>query len=127
MVCFLELSVLTPEWKRLFFDYPETGTVVCLGLHIEEVLAEKLRALSSRNRAKDLYDVWYLLNKDIEIDFELFKKKMNVIEEEPKIDITVTDQTWKKDLEILVEHPPEFQDVYNYVDRAIKNGFSGKK
>jgi predicted nucleotidyltransferase component of viral defense system len=108
---------LSPEWTRLFFDYPEMGAVTCLGMKLEETMAEKLRALATRSQARDLYDVWFLLNKDVEPDIDLFERKMSVVGEDAVVRITVTEDDWNRDLAVFVEHPPTFADT---LDRVVE-------
>ena len=43
----------------------------------KEILAEKIRALITRNYARDLFDLWFLLNKKAEIDLKLINKKLS--------------------------------------------------
>lgn len=106
---------MDPEWTRLFFEYPEIRVVNALGLQKEELLAEKLRALSTREKARDLYDCWYLINQGAEPDPELFKQKMEVVGAEDKVEISVTEESWKNDLQIFLENPPEFKKVKDQV------------
>lgn len=121
----LELSkrndiIYTPEWTRLFFPYPELRVLSVLGLRKEEVLAEKLRALSMRQKARDLYDVWFLLNQDVQIDAPLYKKKMKVVSQPPVLLLALTEKEWKRDLTTLLEHPPSFEQVKTEVIAALK-------
>lgn len=107
--------VLEPEWTRLFFEYPEIRVVNALGLQKKELLAEKLRALSMREKARDLYDCWYLINQGVEPDSGLLKQKMEVVGAENKVEISITEKSWKNDLEIFLENPPEFEKVRDQV------------
>jgi len=117
--------LLDPEWTRLFFDYPEISVVNALGLQKKELLAEKLRALSTRNKARDLYDCWYLVNQGAEPDIELFKKKMDVVNTEHELKVSVTEEAWKDDLNIFLENPPDFGKVRHQLVDALENsGFS---
>lgn len=105
-------DVLTePEWIRLFFEYPEIRVVNALGLSREELLAEKLRALATRDKARDLYDCWYLINQGIEPRNELFKQKMEVVGEGAVLNISVTEEKWENDLNIFLENPPALDTV----------------
>ena len=45
-------------------------------LKAEEILAEKIRAILSRVRGRDVFDLWFLLSKQIAIDWSLANKKM---------------------------------------------------
>ncbi len=112
---------LDPEWTRLFFIYPETRVVNVLGLRKEEILAEKLRALSTRCKGRDLYDVWFLLKQKVKTDIKLFERKMKIIEQDPNIDINISEKGWKVDLSVLLLNPPEFNMVMDYVIKTLKD------
>lgn len=112
--------VLEPEWIRLFFQYPECRAFACLGMKKEEALAEKLRALSTRDRPRDLYDIWFLLNQNTKIKKDIFEKKMHAIGKNPVVKITTTEQTWKEDLKVLLRHPPKYNKVLQKVKNKLK-------
>ncbi len=57
--------------RTLFSDVP---TFVLVILDEKEILAEKIRAIAQRKQARDLYDLWILLGKSVEIDRPLIKK-----------------------------------------------------
>jgi len=42
----------------------------------KEILAEKIRSLMMRGKGRDLYDIWFLLQKKIDIDESLVKIKL---------------------------------------------------
>lgn len=103
--------LLDPEWTRLFFEYPEIRVVNALGLSKKELLAEKLRALTSRDKPRDLYDCWFLIQQGVEPDLDLFEKKIEVVEGPPEVDISITEEMWENDLAIFLQNPPEYQKV----------------
>jgi predicted nucleotidyltransferase component of viral defense system len=43
----------------------------------EEILAEKIRAILTREQPRDLYDAYHLLSKGVEVDRELFQDKLD--------------------------------------------------
>lgn len=45
-------------------------------LLIENIFAEKLRALESRDKGRDFYDVWFLLKKEVAFDKKLITRKL---------------------------------------------------
>jgi predicted nucleotidyltransferase component of viral defense system len=45
-------------------------------LSLEEILAEKIRALMIRAKGRDLFDIWFVLSRGIEIDWDIVNKKM---------------------------------------------------
>lgn len=47
-------------------------------LKIEELMAEKIRAVLTRNKGRDIFDLYFLLSKKILIDWKLVNKKMSL-------------------------------------------------
>lgn len=45
-------------------------------LKIEEIMAEKIRAVLTRVRGRDLFDLWFLMSKRVPIDWKLVNLKM---------------------------------------------------
>ncbi len=47
----------------------------------KEILAEKVRAIydTQRNKARDLYDLWFLIRNNIDIDVSLISKKLKEV------------------------------------------------
>lgn len=73
-----------------------------------EILAEKVRAVHQREKARDVYDLWYLLTiKKIPIDFTLVQKKLSYINLKFSKDIFFkkvqeTKNSWQTDLPTLL-------------------------
>ncbi|MFO8050659.1 MAG: nucleotidyl transferase AbiEii/AbiGii toxin family protein [Thermoplasmatota archaeon] len=109
-----------PVWTRLFFRYPETGVVNVLSLSREEVLAEKLRALSMRGKGRDLYDVWFLLRSKAKTDVDLFHKKMEVMGQEPIVRIGISKVEWDRDLTTLLQNPQDLEDILIDVEGKLE-------
>lgn len=45
----------------------------------EEILAEKVRALLTRGKGRDVFDLWFLLEKGVNFDTGLVNKKLKVV------------------------------------------------
>jgi predicted nucleotidyltransferase component of viral defense system len=67
---------------RVFHPYSDAHQCECEipSYSIEEIIAEKLRALLQRSRARDYYDIWYILKNNVgdiqkEDVIDAFKKK----------------------------------------------------
>jgi len=67
---------LEPTRLRFTSLYPEIPSFYALVMQEKEILAEKIRAIITRNKARDLYDAFELISKKIEIDKKLIEKKM---------------------------------------------------
>ncbi len=59
----------------LITEFPITVFPLVPHLSETEILAEKIRALATRNKGRDLFDVWYLLEKGVFLDEKLVKIK----------------------------------------------------
>ncbi len=59
-------------------DFPISGLPVISHLHWQEILAEKIRAILIRGQGRDLYDIYYLVMKNIAVDWEMVKEKMKI-------------------------------------------------
>lgn len=69
-------TIKEPEWRMVSSEYPETREqFLVLAMDEEEMLAEKIMALMSRRKGRDLYDVWFLLEKGVRFDKELLNEK----------------------------------------------------
>lgn len=56
--------------------YPVVFTSYVHHLSQDEMLAEKIRALMTRKKGRDLYDLWYLLSRGAQVNQEMVKKKL---------------------------------------------------
>jgi len=59
--------------RPIYHDLPN---YFLLALNQEEILAEKIRAILTRYKARDVYDLNELLISGVPIDFELVNKKL---------------------------------------------------
>ncbi|MBS3099455.1 nucleotidyl transferase AbiEii/AbiGii toxin family protein [Candidatus Pacearchaeota archaeon] len=64
------------EIKELKSIYPEILGFNVAIMSKTEILSEKVRALLTRNQARDLYDLYFLLRENTKIDFGLIDKKL---------------------------------------------------
>lgn len=69
-------KVLTPQKSIIETDYPILFTSYVYHLSKDELFAEKIRALLTRTKGRDLYDLWYLMTKGVRIDKGLVKEKL---------------------------------------------------
>ncbi|MBU0628586.1 MAG: nucleotidyl transferase AbiEii/AbiGii toxin family protein [Nanoarchaeota archaeon] len=108
-----------------------------IGLHIEEIpsfdvsvmdekeiLAEKVRAIITRNKARDLYDIYYLLKKGIKKDYKIIEDKLNFYSVKFdkalfKKSVILKKVIWSSELKHLVKSVPDFNEVKDYVIKAF--------
>lgn len=119
-----EKILLEPEWKVGHTRYPEVRTLRALCLRIDEILAEKLRALTQRTQPRDLYDIWFLTELGIQVRKELVQKKLETekVEEIEKIVLNkFSKKGYQEDLNNLVINPPGYQTVLQKVKTVLSS------
>jgi len=67
-----------PENSLIETVFPISPFPKVVHLAKEELLAEKIRAILTRNRGRDIFDLWFLLSKKVPIDWKLVNKKMKL-------------------------------------------------
>src|SRR3989344_1819427 len=68
-------KVLQPQKSIIQTDYPVIFTSYLYHLSKEEIFAEKIRALLTRRKCRDIYDLWYLSTRGVVINSDLVQAK----------------------------------------------------
>jgi predicted nucleotidyltransferase component of viral defense system len=71
-----EKVIRRPLSLELGFDAYKLPVKIIQGMGLEETAAEKVRAIMTRNKARDLYDLEFLIKKDVTVDKPLIKEKL---------------------------------------------------
>lgn len=84
-------------------EYDDVKTFIVSAATLDHIFAEKVRALLVRGMARDLYDLWFLLERGIKPDLELINSKLTLYDktysrEELKGKIFELGKSWTKDL-----------------------------
>jgi len=94
-------------------------------MNIQEILAEKVRTILQRQKARDVYDLWFLLKKGINIDYSLIRKKSELLN--LKFDtifflkrIFEIEKVWKTELSGYVTTIPDFNEVIGSIKDYFK-------
>ncbi len=69
-------SVIEPVESILKTEYPIILQNFISTLSKNEILAEKIRAVMTRDKSRDLYDIWLLLEIGATLDIDLVNKKL---------------------------------------------------
>src|SRR3989338_8837477 len=72
---------LEPEFLSYRSIYPEITAVSSLCMKKEEIFAEKIRALMTRKRARDLFDLHFLIELKTPASKELIEQKLDYYKE----------------------------------------------
>ena len=118
-----ELICNTPEEKQIiniYSDIEQDYSILCYSPG--EVIAEKMRSIMQRTAPRDIYDLWYLCEKeghDIEDHIFEFKDKAKYKGYDPKEFLKVTKQKektfekhWQNHLAYQMTEIPDFKDVW---------------
>ncbi len=71
-------TILEPKVVNIYSKYPDIDMYSVKAMEEEEILAEKIRALSQRSLPRDLYDIWCMIEKGIKIRKKLIFSKLGV-------------------------------------------------
>lgn len=121
---FRENVVLDPIVKRLgrfLEEIPEFDVFV---MDEKEILAEKVRAVMTRVKARDVYDLNFLLEKGVGFDEGLVKKKLGYYGERWSLKrfsegLRLRESVWKTELGPLVARVPDFGETKKAILRAV--------
>lgn len=115
------------ETKRIVVapKYDDISQFVLTALTLDEIFAEKVRALIIRGKPRDLYDVWVVLGSGIKIDYLLINKKLKLYEKifdfrEFKLKIKDSRGEWERDLGELLPQVTPFKEVKKKVIMAFE-------
>ncbi len=130
-----ERTLLKPKIKPLIVEdtmWPQLYSVRIQAYSLEEIYAEKTRALVQRIRVRDLYDLWFL-NKSRAVNLEIVAKILPHKFAIKELDLSEIDiihsllyhkeefeRSWKRYLPQFVPNVPPFEPVWNSVIRAIE-------
>lgn len=69
-------KILSLQKSTIVSDYPVIFTSYIYHPSKEEIFAEKIRALLTRTKGRDLYDLWFLASQNVKINNKLIKAKL---------------------------------------------------
>ena len=108
---------LSYSMKLLISAFPEIPSFELSVLNIEEIAAEKIRCIITREKPRDIYDLWFLSKKGITLDVSLINKKLKIYKltyNQKKFVEKVNEKQkmWKRDLQdLIIGNLPEFNSV----------------
>jgi predicted nucleotidyltransferase component of viral defense system len=70
-------SVLQPETSTIITDFPVIFHSYIHHLGLEEIMSEKVRAIMTRQKGRDLYDLWFLLAKGVKLNPKYIQAKLD--------------------------------------------------
>ena len=115
-----EHVLVGPVSKIITPIYPMIPSYSVFLMSEEELLAEKIRAIISRNNARDVYDLWYLLQKKIKLNKDFVRQKLDYQKKtySKKLILGKIEQKrniWDRELRQLIINFPDFQSVIDEI------------
>jgi hypothetical protein len=114
-----------PDRKEIAPPYADILPYILEVMNLEEIASEKVRAILTRSKARDLYDLHMLMLKgkkpnidmvnqkllyyDLEFNLENFMKQCKLLEKK-----------WDSEMAQLVGETPPFRTVYGFVINALR-------
>ena len=100
--------------------YDDISQFVLTAFTLDDIFAEKVRALFIRGKPRDLYDVWVILGSGTKIDYRLINKKLKLYQKsfdfsEFKKMIEESKKGWASDLQGLLPQTLPFEDIKDTV------------
>lgn len=114
-----------PEWTPFFSLYPD---IPSFGLNVmdqEEIMAEKVRALLVRRKARDAYDIRFLLGKGAEMHTSLVEEKLKLYDMElgPALlreALEECERNWRRELGPMMTQIPDFEAVVEEIRKGLR-------
>ncbi len=122
-----EEVVRPPDRHEVTPPYRDVLPYFVLAMRLEEVLAEKVRTLMTRQRARDLYDVAQLAGRDLVLDTGLVERKLAYYGTpfDRALMIRRTRELeagWDAELRDLVEVVPPFEEALEALEGLVSDG-----
>jgi hypothetical protein len=120
-------TIEKPVLKYISPIYPDITTFSVPTMTAEEILAEKIAAIIERDKMRDIYDAYYLVEiRKRKYDKKLLLKKLAKRNEEfderiikEKISSALNKMEWKSELSYLVKELPNNADVVSRLNVAL--------
>ncbi len=110
-------------------EYGDVKMFIISAASLDHIFAEKVRALLVRGMARDLYDLWFLMERGIKPDLGLINSKLSLYDktysqEEMNKRIAELEKSWTKDLKpllgVIVPYEAAAKRVVDGLSQAIK-------
>lgn len=98
-----------------------------------KIMAEKIRAMVTRKKARDVYDIWFLIKRGVKPDTGLVNRKLKIYEMEYSREAFVESMSakrgfWESDLKGLIIGPlPDFDRVRKEIINALQTNIKKEK
>lgn len=125
-ISYREKVVLDPISVEIKPVYQDISSYIIRAMDEKEILAEKIRTIFTRNASRDVFDLNFLLNKNVPLDLKLINQKLkyyNLVFNFKNFKKCLDDKesSWKTELATLVPSLPDFKKVKEEILLKIKS------
>lgn len=118
---------LAPEKQEVPHFYEEMPRFKILTLNKDELIAEKIRALVTRNQPRDYFDVYVMLGKGFRIDLPLVRKKLREAGQDFDAERIFRNakkvySRWDSEIGQLTNNPVGFLTVIKRLEEEFRKG-----
>jgi predicted nucleotidyltransferase component of viral defense system len=104
-----KINTITPIYK----DLPPYTIPV---MNPEEIMAEKIRAILTRDSARDVYDLWFLIEKKNKVPVSLINSKLEYYKkvfsfDEFKNSVEKKEKIYKQEMQQLIPVLISFEEI----------------
>ncbi len=119
-----EEVILKEELREVVPVYTDLSPYLLTMMNLEEIFSEKIRAIMTRNKARDVFDAWFLIKKKVPVNMELVNKKLEYYDMHFDRDAFIASLmnikgVWVKELKPLVSFVPDFGRTAREIIDAI--------
>lgn len=113
------------EVKNYVSDFVDINPFTLRSLNLQEMISEKIHSIFMRDKARDLFDLFFLLRLS-KFDKELTKKKLKIFnidynKKSVERKIRKIEQAWEKELKpFILTDLPDYSAVKNFVLKNLK-------
>ncbi len=113
------------EQRKIFSQYMDIPAFDVFVMLLNELFAEKVRALLTRDKARDVYDVWFLLSKGAYLNINDINKKLRLYNKtfSKKLFFEKIDEKkkyWTADLKnLIIGELPDFSKIKNEIESKL--------
>ncbi len=114
-----------PSARRIVPPYADLRPYVALCMGLDEMLAEKVRAILTREKPRDIYDAWFLMKKNADFSAQkadaklaYYKKRFGFAQFEQAV--RGKQRLWEKEMAVLLRSVPPFGETCEELLQALK-------
>ena len=118
------------QYRSLYNEIPPME--ICV-MDKEEITAEKVRAILTRNKPRDVFDLWFLLDSGVDIEEQLVDRKLKLYDSPFSLEglISALEEKrglWETDLRNkVIGRLPEFDVVIEDIKKRFRKAIGEKK